>query len=84
MNNLIQMLLNQKMQQIPKNLMSQLESQLKRANPQAYKEFQQARKNNDDPNEYLNRVVNGFSPEQKQQWNTMMGQFNQNNGINSK
>ena len=36
------------------------------------------RKNNIDPNEYLNNVVNGFTPEQKQQWQTMM------NGINVK
>ena len=48
---------------------------MKRVNPQAYQEFQQARKNKDDPNEYLNKVVGGFSPEQKQQWDSMMGQF---------
>ena len=52
--------------------------QLKRVNPQAYKEFQQARKNNDDPQEYLNKITNNFSEEQKQQWQTMM------NGINTK
>ena len=79
MNNVIQMLFQQKIQQIPQGMMNQLEQQLKRANPQAFKEFQQARKNNDDPNEYLNRVVNGFNPQQKQQWNNMMGQFNQGN-----
>jgi hypothetical protein len=62
--------------------MKQLENQLKRVNPQAYNEFQQARKNNDDPKEYLNKVTNDFSPEQKQQWDSMMGQFN--NSINSK
>ena len=56
--------------------MKQLENQLKRINPQVYKEYQQARKNNDDPNEYLNRVVNNFSPEQRQQWDMMVGQFN--------
>ena len=52
--------------------------QLKRVNPQAYKEFQQARKNNDDPQEYLNKITNNFNEEQKQQWQTMM------NGINTK
>lgn len=57
-------------------MMKQLENQLKRVNPEVYKEFQEARKNNADPNEYLNRVVSGFSPEQKQQWNMLMGQFN--------
>ena len=51
--------------------------QLKRTNPQAYKEFQQARKNNMDPNEYLNKVVDNFNPQQKEQWNSIM------NGINA-
>jgi hypothetical protein len=59
--------------------MQQLERQLKARNPQAYREFQQARKNNENPQEYLNKVVNGFNPEQRQQWNGMMGQFNQQN-----
>lgn len=59
---------------------------MKRLNPQAYNEYQQARKNNIDPNEYLNKVVDGFNPQQKQQWNSMMGMFNQqpNNVINAK
>ena len=72
MNNLLQMIFQQKIQQIPQNMMKQLENQLKRTNPQVYQEFQQARKNNIDPNEYLNNVVNGFTPEQRQQWNNMM------------
>ena len=79
MNNLIQMLFQQKMKQIPQNMMSQLESQLKARNPQAYQEFQQARKNNENPNEYLNKIVGGFNEDQKKQWNNMMGQFNQQN-----
>lgn len=57
--------------------MSQLEAQLKRANPQAYQEFQKARENKEDPQEYLNKVVGGFNPQQKQQWDSLMGQFNQ-------
>jgi hypothetical protein len=57
--------------------MKQLESQLKRANPQAYQEFQQARKNNVDPNEYLNKITNGFNEQQKQGWNQIMSSFNQ-------
>ena len=80
MNNLIQMLLANKMNQIPNTMMKQLENQLKRANPQAFQEFQKARKNNENPNEYLNKVVNGFSQEQKDQWNTMMSGY----GINIK
>lgn len=66
-------------QQMPQQLMSQLENQLKRVNPQAYQEFQQARKNNENPQEYLNKVTGGFNPQQRQQWNNMMGQFNQQN-----
>ena len=77
MNGLIQMLMNNKLKQIPQNLMSQLEGQLKRVNPQAYQEFQQARKNNSDPREYLNRVVGEFSPQQRREWDNMMGQFSQ-------
>lgn len=52
-------------------------------NPQAYKRYQEAKQNNEDPNQLLNETINGFNPQQKQQWNTMMGQFNQQ-GINSK
>lgn len=44
-------------------------------NPQAYQEFQQARKENKDPNEYLNQITNGFNPQQKKQWESMMKQF---------
>lgn len=83
MNNLLQMLMNQKLQQVPQQVMNQLESQLKRANPQVYQEFQQARKNNVDPNEYLNQVMGNFSPAQKQQWQQMMGKFNQQQAQNN-
>ena len=76
MNQMIQMLLNQKIQQIPNGMMKQMESQLKRINPQAFNEFQQARKNNTNPNEYLNKIVGGFSPEKKQQWESMIGGIN--------
>ena len=62
---------------VKKEKMNQLEQQLKRVNPQAYQEFQKARQNKENPNEYLNKIVNGFTPEQQQQWNAMMGQFQQ-------
>ena len=62
-------------------MMTQLEQQLKRTNPQAYKKYQEARKNN-NPNDLLNETVNNFNPQQKQQWNNMMQMFN--NGINTK
>lgn len=54
--------------------------QLKMRNPQAYNEFQQARKNNIDPNEYLNKIIGGFNPQQKQQWEQIMSMFNQKQG----
>ena len=81
MNNILQMLMNQKLQQIPQNLMNQLESNLKRRNPQAFKKYQEARKNN-NPNDLLNETINGFSPQQRQEWDKMMGMIN--NGINAK
>ena len=58
--------------------MRQLELQLKRANPQAYKRFQEAKENNEDPNQLLNETINGFNPQQKQQWEQIMGQFKKN------
>ena len=76
MNNLIQMLMNQKLQKIPQQLVNQLESQLKRTNPQAFKKYQEARKSN-NPNDLLNETVNGFSPQQRQEWDNMMSMFNQ-------
>ena len=47
-----------------------------------YQEFQQARKNNVNPQEYLNKIVDNFNPQQKEQWKQMMSGFNQ--GINAK
>ena len=76
MNNLLQMLLQNKMKQIPQNMMNQLEMNLKRSNPQAFKKYQEARKNN-NPNDLLNETVNNFSPQQKQQWQQLMSMFNQ-------
>lgn len=54
---------------------------LKRVNPQAYQKYQEARKNN-NPNDLLNETINGFNPQQRQQWDNMMKMFN--GGINSK
>ena len=45
-------------------------------NPQAFQRYQQARKDN-NPQEVLNETVNNFTPQQRQQWNQMMGMFNQ-------
>ena len=76
MMQMLEMLMQQKIQQIPQGMMNQLAQQLKRVNPQAYQEYQQARKSNADPNEYLNKVINGFNPEQKSQWDSMFGKIN--------
>ena len=77
MNNMIQMLLQQKFQQIPAGMMNQLEQQLKRINPQAYRNYQQARKDNINPNDYLNQITNNFTNEQKTQWGNLTNNFNQ-------
>ena len=79
MNNMLQMIMNNMMKQAPQKMMGQLEQQLKRVNPQAYQQFQKARQNNEDPNQFLNNITNGFNPQQRQQWNNMMGQFNNQN-----
>ena len=55
-----------------------MEQRLKAQNPQAYKRYQQARKDN-NPNDLLNETVNNFSPQQKQQWEQFMSMFNQPN-----
>ena len=47
-------------------------------NPQIYKEFQEAKNSNMNPQEYLNKITSNFNDAQKQQWNTLM------NGINFK
>lgn len=55
---------------------------LKATNPQAYKKYQEARKNN-NPEELLNETVDNFNPQQRKQWEQMMSMFNRN-GINTK
>ena len=44
-------------------------------NPQAYKRFQEAKQNNENPNDLLNETINSFNPQQKQQWQQMMNMF---------
>ena len=46
--------------------------------PQAFKDYQEAKQNNVNPNEYLNKITSGFNPQMKQQWDSMM------KGINTK
>ena len=74
MNNFLQML----MRQAPQKIMGPLEQQLKRVNPQAYQQFQNARKNIEDPRQFLNKITNGFNQQQKEQWNNMMNDVYKN------
>ena len=76
MMQMLQMMLQNKMQQIPQQMMNQMEMNLKRVNPQAYQKYQEARKNN-NPNDLLNETINGFNPQQRQQWDNVMKMFNQ-------
>lgn len=57
-------------------MMGQLEQQLKRINPQAYQKYQQARESN-NPDDLLNETINGFNSNQRQEWDSIMGMFNQ-------
>jgi len=77
MMQMLKMLMQSKMQQIPQQLISQMEKNLKATNPQAFQKYQEARKNN-NPQDLLNETVNGFNPQQRQQWEQIMGMFNQN------
>lgn len=74
---MLKMLMQNKMQQIPQQLISQMEKNLKATNPQAFQRYQEARKNN-NPQDLLNETVNGFNPQQRKQWEQIMGMFNQN------
>ena len=77
MNQLMQMILQQRLQQIPQGMMTQMEQQLKRTNPQMYQRYQKAKQNNEDPNTLLDEIVGGFDTQKRQQWDGLMQQFNQ-------
>ena len=74
---MLQMLMQNKIKQIPQGMIQQLEKNLNALNPQAFKKYQQARKNN-NPEELLNETINGFTPQQKQEWNNVMAMLNNN------
>lgn len=46
-------------------------------NPQMYNQFQEIRKSNGNPQEFLNKIINGYTPEQTKQF----VQFANNMGI---
>jgi len=41
-----------------------------------FKRYREAKQNNEDPNTLLNETINGFSPQQKKQWNMFMQSMN--------
>ena len=79
MMQMLEMMIQNKIQQIPQGMMNQLEQQLKMKNPQAYQKYQEARKTN-NPQDLLNETVNNFTPQQRQQWDNMMAMFNRKQG----
>ena len=49
-------------------VMNILMNQLKMKNPQAFKQYEEIRKSNGNPQELLNQVTNGYTPEQTQRF----------------
>ena len=76
MNNMLQMMMQQMMKGTTQKMTNQLEQQLKRINPQAFQEYQRAKQDNVNPNEYLNKITGGFNDQQKEQWNAMINDIN--------
>jgi hypothetical protein len=59
-------------------------------NPQALKQFEEIRKANGNPQEFLNKIMSNYTPEQRQQFRQVASNFGFTNeqldkyGINSK
>ena len=59
-------------------------------NPQAFKRYEEIRKNNNNPQELLNNMVKNYTPEQRKQFSKFANSFGINNedlikyGINTK
>ena len=49
-------------------LMTQLQNQLKSRNPQAFQQFQNLQKNQNNPEEILKNMMGNYTPEQLQQF----------------
>ena len=49
-------------------LMNQLQTQLKSKNPQALKQLEELKRNNGNPQELLNNIMNKYTPEQRSQF----------------
>lgn len=71
-------------------LMNQLQTQLKAKNPQVFQQFQNLQKNQNNPQEILNNMMNGYTPEQLQSFKKFANGFGISDeqlnqfGINSK
>lgn len=71
-------------------LMNQLQTQLKAKNPQVFQQFQNLQKNQNNPQEILNNMMNGYTPEQLQNFKKFANGFGITDeqlnqfGINSK
>ena len=71
-------------------LMNQLQTQLKAKNPQVFQQFQNLQKNQNNPQEILNNMMNGYTPEQLQSFKKFANGFGITDeqlnqfGINSK
>ena len=71
-------------------LMNQLQTQLKAKNPQVFQQFQNLQKNQNNPQEILNNMMNGYTPEQLQNFKKFANGFGISDeqlnqfGINSK
>jgi hypothetical protein len=59
-------------------------------NPQALKQFEEIRKANGNPQEFLNKIMSNYTPEQRQQFRQVASNFGFTNeqldkyGINTK
>ena len=71
-------------------LMNQLQNQLKAKNPQMFQQFQNLAKNQNNPQELLNKMMGKYTPEQMQGFIKFANGFGISNeqlnkyGINSK
>ena len=72
------------------NIMQMLMNQLKMRNPQAFQQFQNLKKNQNNPQEYLKEMMSKYTPEQMNKFREYAKGFGftdeqlKNYGINSK
>ena len=56
-------------------LINQLQTQLKAKNPQMFQQFQNLQKNQNNPQEILNKMMSNYTPEQLQQFKKFASGF---------